>query len=75
MDADKGVSVVFEHAGGKIDPRSNVFVQFALLYTSVEGERRVRVINLALNVVELAPNVFQFADMETVLSHMAKEGQ
>lgn len=50
------------------------FVQFAMLYTHVgNGTRRVRVLNLACNVVEMAANVFQFADMETVLGLMARE--
>jgi protein transport protein SEC24 len=34
----------------------------------------VRVINVALNVVELAGSVFQYADLEAVLAHLAKEG-
>jgi hypothetical protein len=32
------------------------------------------VVNVAINVVELAGNVFQYADMETVLTLNAKRG-
>ena len=37
--------------------------------------RRVRVCNLALQTVELAANVFHYADMEAVLAHMARAGE
>lgn len=65
--------VVFDH-GHTLDDRSFAFVQSAVLYTTVTGERRVRVCNVALQVVSLAGNVFRFADMDTVVSVMIREG-
>ena len=59
----------------KLDPRAHAFLQSAVLYTTVDGERRVRVCNLALNVVEMAGNVFQFAEFEATVCHMAREGE
>ena len=73
LSADTSFSVEIEHTRS-LSTRTYAYLQCAALYTSLDGRRRVRVINLALNVVELAGNVFQFADLETVLTHMAKRG-
>ena len=50
------------------------FFRVQCLYTTVEGERRVRVCNLALNVVEMA-GISQFAEFEATVCHMAWEGK
>lgn len=73
LDADKAFSVVFEH-GRALDEHDLAFVQCAVLHTTVTGERLVRVVNLALQVAGLAGNVFRFADMDTVVCHMVREG-
>ena len=73
LDADKTVSVVFDHSH-TLDDRQYAFVQSATLYTTVSGQRRVRVCNTALQVVTLAGNVFRFADMDAVVAHMLREG-
>ena len=74
LDADKAVVVVFDHAH-TLDDRSYAFVQSAVLYTTVAGERRVRVCNVALQVASLAGNVFRYADMDAVVSVMIREGK
>lgn len=40
----------------------------------MDGQRRVRVCNVALQVAALAGNVFRFADMDTVVAIMMREG-
>ncbi|KAH9917662.1 sec24-like protein [Epithele typhae] len=72
MDADKTVSFTLEHAR-TLDDRLYAFIQSAILYTTTDGERRVRVQNMALRVVTLAGNVFQYADMDATVSHMLRE--
>ena len=73
MDADKTIAVSFEHTR-TLDDRQYAFVQAALLYTTVTGDRRVRIFNVALRVVTLAGNVFQYADMDATVSYMLREG-
>ena len=73
LDADKSILVVFDHAR-TLDDRNYAFIQSAVLYTTITGERRVRVCNVALQVVSLAGNVFRYADMDTVVTLMAREG-
>lgn len=74
LDADKGITIGLEHTG-TLDSREYTFIQAAVLYTTVSGERRVRVCNLAIPVVELAGNVFRFADMDATIAYMFRQGE
>ncbi|KAJ7634627.1 sec24-related protein [Roridomyces roridus] len=72
LDADKAVSVTLQVAGN-LNVRAYAFLQSAVLYTTVDGLRRVRTFNLALPIVELAFNVFRLADLDTTVYHLARE--
>ncbi|KAH7060957.1 sec24-related protein [Auriculariales sp. MPI-PUGE-AT-0066] len=59
--------------GDTLDERQPAYVQCATLYTdAATGNRRVRVINLAVPVSGLAGNVFRGADCEAVALWLAR---
>jgi protein transport protein SEC24 len=73
--ADTAFAFELSHST-KLDVREHAHIQVALLYTSATtGQRRVRVLNLAIQVADLAGNVFKFADMDAVVAVMAKRGE
>jgi len=72
LDADQAISVSFTHSAS-LSPHEYAFIQCAVLYTTTDGHRRVRVINLALQVTELAGDVFRFADMDVVVTHLMRQ--
>lgn len=72
LDADQAVSVSFTHSA-TLSVQEYACIQCAVLHTTTNGQRRVRVINLALQVTDLAGHVFRFADMDVVVTHLMRQ--
>ncbi|KAH2253169.1 hypothetical protein KXW72_003470 [Aspergillus fumigatus] len=72
IDADRAIGVLFSY-DGKLDPKLDAHFQAALLYTSANGQRRVRCINTVAAVNEGGLETMKFVDQDAVVSIMAKE--
>lgn len=81
FDADKAISISLEHSSRSLERDAGgqgqdyAYLQCAILHTTVAGKRRVRTINLAVQVAALAGNVFRFADMDAAVCHFTREGE
>lgn len=56
----------------KLNENTKVYVQMALLYTSLSGQRRIRLHNLSLNVCSQYSQMFASCDIDTLINYMAK---
>ncbi|XP_062201899.1 protein transport protein SEC24 B-like [Phragmites australis] len=72
IDSDKTIMVTFKH-DDKLQENSECSFQCALLYTTVFGQRRIRVINLSLSCTNMLSNLFRYADLETQFTYVVKQ--
>ncbi|KAI8594780.1 Sec23/Sec24 trunk domain-containing protein, partial [Dissophora ornata] len=71
IDSEKAFGVLVKH-DGKLDEKTEASFQVALLYTTADGRRRVRVHNFSTPVTTLLGNVFRWADMDTTINFLSK---
>ena len=73
IDADKSMSVTFSY-DGKLDRKVDAHFQAALLYTTREGERRVRCLNIVAAVSDNRKDILAYVDQDAITYLIAKEG-
>ncbi|KAL1921511.1 uncharacterized protein VTP21DRAFT_11227 [Calcarisporiella thermophila] len=71
IDADKAFGVILGY-DERLDDKQPAHIQCALLYTTKEGSRRVRVHNLAVGVTNLVGNVFRHAEADASVNLLLK---
>ncbi|KAG6535448.1 hypothetical protein ZIOFF_000421 [Zingiber officinale] len=74
IDSDKTIMVTFKHEG-KLQVNSECTFQCALLYTTVYGQRRIRVINLSLTCTDNISSLCQSADLDAQFTCLLKQGK
>ncbi|XP_073013012.1 protein transport protein SEC24 C-like [Typha latifolia] len=72
IDSDKTIMVTFKH-DDKFQEGSECAFQCALLYTTVYGQRRIRVINLSLPCTNTLSSLFRLADLDTQFACLLKQ--
>ncbi|XP_050372274.1 protein transport protein Sec24-like At4g32640 [Argentina anserina] len=72
IDCDKTIMVTLKH-DDKLQDGSECSFQCAVLYTTLYGQRRIRVITLSLPCTSMLSNLFRAADLDTQFSCYMKQ--
>ncbi|XP_053392421.1 protein transport protein Sec24C-like [Mercenaria mercenaria] len=71
VDNNQAISVEVKH-DDKLNEQEGAFVQVAVLFTSVSGQRRLRIHNLALNCCTQLADLFRNCELDTFINYMSK---
>ncbi|KAJ1674580.1 COPII coat Sec23p-Sfb3p heterodimer component, partial [Spiromyces aspiralis] len=66
------ICATFKH-DEKLDEKLDAYFQVALLYTTSDGHRRIRVHNIALPCTTLVGNLFRHAEIDTTMNIIARQ--
>ncbi|KAI4369729.1 hypothetical protein MLD38_018143 [Melastoma candidum] len=72
IDCDKTIMVTLKH-DDKLQEGTEIAFQCALLYTTVNGERRIRITTLSLPCTSLLTNLFRAADLDAQFTCLLKQ--
>ncbi|XP_075480744.1 protein transport protein SEC24 C-like isoform X2 [Primulina tabacum] len=72
IDCDKAIMVTLKH-DDKLQEGSECAFQCALLYTTVYGQRRIRISTLSLPCTSILSNLFRSADLDAQFSCILKQ--
>nr|XP_043624506.1 protein transport protein Sec24-like At4g32640 isoform X2 [Erigeron canadensis] len=72
VDCDKSIMVTLKH-DDKLPDGTDCSFQCALLYTTVYGQRRIRVSTLSVPCTTMLSNLFQSPDLDTQFSCLLKQ--
>ncbi|KAJ0988877.1 hypothetical protein J5N97_007233 [Dioscorea zingiberensis] len=72
IDCDKAIMVTFKH-DDKFQEGTECAFQCATLYTTVYGQRRIRVMNLSLPCTSMLSSLFRSADLDTQFTCFLKQ--
>uniref|UniRef100_A0A8C5IBB4 Protein transport protein Sec24D n=1 Tax=Gouania willdenowi TaxID=441366 RepID=A0A8C5IBB4_GOUWI len=71
VDCDKAVTVEFKH-DDTLSVESGALIQCALLYTTISGQRRLRIHNLSLNCSSQLSEVYRSSETDSLINFFAK---
>ena len=71
LQRQSSLAVELKHED-KLNENGKVFVQMALLYTSLGGQRRIRIHNLSLSVCTQYSQMFASCELDVLINYVAK---
>ncbi|XP_054998055.1 protein transport protein Sec24D isoform X1 [Sorex araneus] len=71
IDCDKAVTVEFKH-DDKLGEDSGALIQCAVLYTTIGGQRRLRIHNLSLNCSSQLSDLYKSCETDALINFFAK---
>uniref|UniRef100_A0A5K3FJG6 Zf-Sec23_Sec24 domain-containing protein n=1 Tax=Mesocestoides corti TaxID=53468 RepID=A0A5K3FJG6_MESCO len=71
VDSNQAISCEIKY-DDKLSDNDLVFIQAAILYTSVGGHRRLRIHNLSLSTSSAPADIYRLADLDTYMTWLAK---
>ncbi|KAI6190977.1 Sec23/Sec24 trunk domain-containing protein [Aphelenchoides bicaudatus] len=74
LDCDKSIQVEIKH-DNDLNEKERVYIQVATLFTSVGGQRRLRIHNLTLPVTSDYVTMYSAADQDSVFAFLLKHAE
>ncbi|KAH3871249.1 hypothetical protein DPMN_034444, partial [Dreissena polymorpha] len=71
IDSNQALAVEIKH-DDKLSEQDGAYIQVATLFTSVSGQRRLRVHNQALNCCSQLADLFRNCELDTLVNYMSK---
>lgn len=65
IDADKSIAVELKFEG-TLNPQKPLSLQFAMLYSTPDGQRKLRIINLYLTISDNISQIFSHCDEDAL---------
>ncbi|EDO41706.1 predicted protein [Nematostella vectensis] len=72
ISPNKAIGIEIKH-DDKLPEDSTAYLQCALLYTSISGQRRLRIHNLALNTCSQLSELFRCCEMDSFVNYVSKK--
>lgn len=72
ITSGKAIGIEIKH-DDKLAPEENVYIQVALLFTSCSGQRRIRILNLALKTCTQMADLFRCCDLDAMVLYFGKQ--
>lgn len=72
ITSGKSIGIEIKH-DDKLAPEENVYIQVALLFTSCSGQRRIRILNLALKTCTQMADLFRCCDLDAMVLYFGKQ--